>query len=358
MIESMPDFPSKSAAEHSVHWFQRSRNLKVDGIVGDKTRRELIKEYMGLDGASLLDRQIEVTTHGCGELFPLDDSQDNVDASPQDNKEDQGDRRVELFFFDPDFGIQPPPPGDNSHSGDTQYLEWRKGAKLSEQLELESQSVEVQCVDESGAPLANLSFQIITDTKRIIAGTLDAAGSVRVPIFRTPDCTFSVLGVDETALPVGAGSTDDGVISADVLAAGITVTPGVPTTVTVGLGELLLSTDLDPDDDPNLQFTLSSTDGAFTQTLTPANGNAADGGLDLLFTGLQTVGKSYSLSCTDASGNNSIFQSVAYAALAGLPAVQGSALIEPTSGDPDGRLSTLVDPTDNDPPDSSTTASA
>ena len=213
-------------------------------------------------------------------------------------------------------------------------------------------------MDESGAPLANLSFQIVTDTKRVITGTLDAAGSVRVPIFRTPDCTFSVQGVDETALPVPAGSTDESVISADVLAAGIAVTPGVPTIVTVGLAELLLSTDLDPDDDPNLQFTLLSTDGAFTQTLTPANGNAADGGLDLLFTGLQTVGKSYSLSFTDASGNNSIFQNVAYAALSVLPAAQGPALIDPTSGDPDGRLSTLVDPTDNDPPDSSATATA
>jgi len=44
--------------------------------------------------------------------------------------------------------------------------------------------------------------------------------------------------------------------------------------------------------------------------------------------------------------------------LAALPAAQGPTLIEPTSGDPDGRLSTLVDPTDNDPPDSSATANA
>ncbi len=358
MIESLPDFSDKSAAEDPVHWFQRTRNLKVDGIVGDKTRRELIKEYMGLDGASLLDRQIQVTTHGCGELFPLDDSQDEVDPTPQDDKDDQADRRVELFFFDPDFGIQPPPPGDNSHPGDTQYLEWRKGAQLSEQLELGSQSVEVQCVDESGAPLPNLSFQIITDTKRVITGTLDATGSVRVPIFRTADCAFSVQGVDETALPAAVAASDDSVVSAALLAAGIAVTPGLPTIITVGLAELIVSTDLDPTDDPNLQFTLSSSDGAFTQTLTIANGNAADGGLDLLFSGLQTVGKSYSLTSTDATGKNPIFQNVAYAALAGLPDAQGPKLTEPTSGDPDGRLSTLVDPSDNDAPDSSATANA
>ena len=358
MIESLPDFSSKSDAEAPIHWFQRTRNLKVDGIIGDKTRRQLIKEYMGLDGASLLERQIEVTTHGCGELFPLDDTQGEVDASALDNKEDQADRRVELFFFDPDFGIQPPPPGDNSHPGDTQYLEWRKAAQLTEQLELGSQSVEVQCVDESGAPLSGLSFQIITDTKRVLTGTLDATGSARVPIFRTQDCTFSVQGVDETALPVAAASGAGSAVSADVLAAGIAVTPGVPTVIVVGLAELLLSTDLGPDDDPNLQFTLTSDDGAFTQTLASSSGNAADGGLDLLFTGLQTVGKSYSLSCTDANGQNSVFQGVAYSALAGLPSAQGPALIEPTSGDPDGRLSTLVDPSDNNPPDSSATANA
>ena len=77
MLLSMPDFDTKAEGEDSVRWFQRTRGLEVDGIAGPITRKQLITEYMALDGMSLAsdEFQIEVTTHGCGENFPLDDSQ-------------------------------------------------------------------------------------------------------------------------------------------------------------------------------------------------------------------------------------------------------------------------------------------
>src|SRR4051794_30337328 len=69
--------------------------------------------------------QIDVIAHGVGENFPLDDSGEELDDAPADEKADPIDRRVELFFFDPEFGITPPPPGKNSKPGSTEYPAWR-----------------------------------------------------------------------------------------------------------------------------------------------------------------------------------------------------------------------------------------
>lgn len=139
MFESLADFSTKSATEDSVTWFQRTRNLaKVDGIAGDQTRSALIKEYMALDATTLgagSSFDINITTHGCGEFFPLEATGNDLDATPPDNTDDQTDRRVELFFFDRQFGIQPAPPGKNSKKASTEYPEWRRRATLKGELE-------------------------------------------------------------------------------------------------------------------------------------------------------------------------------------------------------------------------------
>ena len=128
MISAMPNFVGKPRGEDPVRWYQRTRKLKIDGIAGDQTRRALIGEYMSLDGASLRDfvGEIDATAHGCGENFPLDDSGKELDARPSDGKRDPIDRRVELFFFDNEFGITPPPPGKSSKPGSKEYPLWRK----------------------------------------------------------------------------------------------------------------------------------------------------------------------------------------------------------------------------------------
>jgi hypothetical protein len=143
MLSAMRDFGTKPEAEEPVRWFQRTRGLTVDGQAGPRTRRQLIHEYMALDGTSLRERprfDLSVTTHGCSENFPLDDGQEELDAAPADAKEDASDRRVELFFFDAEFGIQPPPPGKVSPKGSTQYPEWRK--KVTNRIELQSSFLE------------------------------------------------------------------------------------------------------------------------------------------------------------------------------------------------------------------------
>jgi outer membrane protein OmpA-like peptidoglycan-associated protein len=117
-----------------VRFFQRTRGLQVDGVAGPETRKQLIREYMELDGTAFGDdaeRQLTITTHGCGEHFPLDSTGLELDqraVAERDEEDDPIDRRVELFFFDPEFGILPKPPGRNSKAGSTEYSEWRKGA--------------------------------------------------------------------------------------------------------------------------------------------------------------------------------------------------------------------------------------
>lgn len=150
MFSALPDFGQKPAEEADLHWFQRTRGLEVDGKSGPKTRRQLITEYMALDGTSLRERRsfdIRITTHGCGENFPLDDGGEELDTAPPDQKEDASDRRVELFFFDAELGILPPPPGKSSAAGSTQYPEWRKRA--TRVIDLESSFIEGLIVEWS-----------------------------------------------------------------------------------------------------------------------------------------------------------------------------------------------------------------
>lgn len=128
MLISMPDFSSKLQSEDAVTWFQRTRGLSIDGTAGKETRTALISEYMSLDGTSLADfvGEIDAVAHGCGENFPLDDVGTELDPEPEDQKRDPGDRRVELFFFDQEFGISPIPPSQNSKPGSTEYPKWRE----------------------------------------------------------------------------------------------------------------------------------------------------------------------------------------------------------------------------------------
>jgi outer membrane protein OmpA-like peptidoglycan-associated protein len=108
--------------------------LKVDGIMGPLTRRQLIIDYMNLDGTSL-EPDTRVVTYGCGEFFPLDSVEGEVDESAKDGEHVQFDRRVEVFLFDQPFGILPPVPGvaegassdkaSKAAKGDKLYPEWR-----------------------------------------------------------------------------------------------------------------------------------------------------------------------------------------------------------------------------------------
>jgi outer membrane protein OmpA-like peptidoglycan-associated protein len=123
MIVTLPGASERDPREEPVRWFQRTRGLAVDGIAGTQTRHALIREYMSLDGTSL-PKGIEVIPHGCGENFPAKAT--GEDAPAEEN------RRVELFFFDGELGVEPPPAGKNSKAGSPRYPEWVKRTKRTD----------------------------------------------------------------------------------------------------------------------------------------------------------------------------------------------------------------------------------
>jgi len=136
MITAMPDFATRGEDEDLVEWFQRTRKLEVDGVAGPKTRKQLITEYMGLDGAKLSEEpgfEIDIQTHGVGENHPLAETGFELDTAAADGKEDPFDRRVELFFFDKEFGVVPAPAAPD---GD-EYLKWREHAAENDDFPIE-----------------------------------------------------------------------------------------------------------------------------------------------------------------------------------------------------------------------------
>jgi outer membrane protein OmpA-like peptidoglycan-associated protein len=182
MIEALDELPPELDAKVRIKRFQASRGLTVDGVAGKQTRRQLIREYMSLDSATLADPgfDIPITEHGCGENFPLADSGEELDPQPADDTEDGLDRRVELYFFDRDLGPQPPPPGKNSAKGSTQYPQWRKLAQSSLDVRLEPPRI-IQLIDEDGALLELEPYELVAADGRIIPGTADEKGRVTIP---------------------------------------------------------------------------------------------------------------------------------------------------------------------------------
>lgn len=133
----------------------------------------------------------------------------------------------------------------------------------------------------------------------------------------------------------------EGATTASVLAdAGIEVLPGALTLVRVGLGELLLATDSDDDELDSVTFTLTASDGSFEQQLAPkSNGVPLNGALELLFRGLPTLDKTYSLSAKHSDGEDTVFSNLSFGELANVSGELQPRQVEPTTGGVDGRIS-------------------
>ena len=152
--------PKPKNPESIVEWFQRTRGLEVDDIAGPQTRRALISEYMGVGSVTLRETPgypVSVATLGEGEDYPLAETGLPLDmaasnaaggASANGASSDGAgssevnplDRRVELFFFDNDFGILPPV-GD---VGGPEYIEWRKRVEEESDVAVEKEVQEAK----------------------------------------------------------------------------------------------------------------------------------------------------------------------------------------------------------------------
>jgi outer membrane protein OmpA-like peptidoglycan-associated protein len=182
MLGAMPDFDPALTKGAAIRRFQESRCLDVDGDIGPNTRRQLVTEYMALDSASLGDEgfTIPVTSHGCGENFPLN-KDGELDEKPADGVEDGLDRRVELFFFDPEKGIRPPPPGKNSKAGASEYPEWRKLAARSRKDVVLLPRRRITLIDEAGMRLSLEPYELVTESGETIQGAADDMGVITLP---------------------------------------------------------------------------------------------------------------------------------------------------------------------------------
>ena len=160
MMLKLSGYDARPPGKSAVLWYQERHNelvksgskpgrseLKADGLIGPKTRTELIYEYMAQDGVSLKDREdfvIDIQTHGAGENFPLAPAGQDLDERPASDRNDeknQRDRRVELFFFDDEYGVVPAPSGPKGE----EYLVWRRLAEdaLDESVEGVTQKARV-----------------------------------------------------------------------------------------------------------------------------------------------------------------------------------------------------------------------
>ena len=135
----------------AIRSYQAAHGKTPTGTADRELRRQLISDYVALSHGPLEDylgHSVPLTPHGCGENFPLDETEGDLDPAAPDGAEDQGDRRVEVFIFDAEYGIQPPPPGSNSQPGSTEYPQWRENA------------VELYDYDAGAAPVCHLSYQL------------------------------------------------------------------------------------------------------------------------------------------------------------------------------------------------------
>lgn len=159
--------------------------LKIDGILGPKTRRQLILDYMNLDKTSLPD-DARVVTYGCGEYFPLESEEGNVDSDAKDDEDVQFNRRVEIFFFAKPFGILPAVPsvadGESpdkaieATKGDKLYPEWRTRSTRRYIIETTGEVFRLRLCDYELAPYAERPFAFCLDGYPEIRGTTDKDG--------------------------------------------------------------------------------------------------------------------------------------------------------------------------------------
>ena len=158
-------------SERAPQWEQ----LAEDGIIGPKTRGQLVADYMLLSGPPLPE-DVAITTRGAGENFPLDETGEQLDTKPADGQRDATDRRVDVFFFDKDFGIQPPaPPGTQLEKGSVEYPEWWHRAHPKHNFGLDTFTLKLYLHDEHQMLMPNERYEL-TIANETRQGTTDDTG--------------------------------------------------------------------------------------------------------------------------------------------------------------------------------------
>jgi len=193
-VAAYQEWHNGQAADARQEDLERTRpdgweELAVDGILGPKTRRQLILDYMNLDGTSLPD-DVPIVTYGCGEQFPLEGEDGAVAATPEDGAKVAFDRRVEVFFFAKPFGVLPPVPGvaagqsskqaAKAAAGDALYPEWRRRVARHYAIDTASEGFRVRLCNLDCVPYARRPFAFCLEGYPEIRGETDDGGFVVV----------------------------------------------------------------------------------------------------------------------------------------------------------------------------------
>ena len=358
MIESLhtqgPEVEAESELDPSdpIRFYQEFHNrlpgaaraknfepLEVDGVLGDKTRAQLIGDYMNHDETSLPEG-IEIVTHGCGENFPLSEGGFSVDSDPENPLEDQADRRVELFFFDEDFGIQPPPPGKNSKPGSKEYPEWRRRQGKEFDFDLSPRAIEVIVSNGAGAPIAGVIVQAVFAEQVLVTARTDDRGGCAMFVPRTEGLRLKITEVDEARLVSGDPELEGLVTTADEAATGVPLPDGDLVVVTLVLLDLEFALDDTQLAAPVRSVRLKSGDGAFDQTQPLPKAAEEEITQSVTFLGLPTLGKRYSLSVLAEGEERPVFSDLTMTQLAEAIELDRDSLVE-AEPDPDERTARL-----------------
>lgn len=205
MASALPDFETtRQPGESPTAWFERTRSFPNTATLNSDARKQLISEYMDLDGTNVKDAglDIEVVRHGCGENFPLDESGEELDETPADSQREQVDRRVELFFFDEELGVQPSvADGVSSKASSKEYPEWRRRAiELREVSAIgtpRDRHISVVLLSNSGnVPLKQRALTLTVEGEPAREGTTDDNGVFEQTGLPAGDHLLKVDGFD------------------------------------------------------------------------------------------------------------------------------------------------------------------
>lgn len=155
MLEACARHLALPSDQPSVYAYQTARGLDVDGVIGPQTRRSLVTDYMDLQPGHLaLPGALEA--HGCGESFPRTHKLNvaGLEAVPVTG-DDAIQRRVEMFLFAGELGVQPPPQGSVSPADSPEYPEWTRRARAVRGFSVQrTHTLALRCCDAEHQPIA------------------------------------------------------------------------------------------------------------------------------------------------------------------------------------------------------------
>jgi hypothetical protein len=190
--------------------------LKVDGKIGPETRRQLVLDYMNLDGTSLPEGT-RVVTYGCGELYPLEKEEGEIKTEAQDGEHVRYNRRVEIFFFAKPFGILPEVPGVPkgqstkaavlADKGAGLYPEWR--LRACRRYPIAGSERELCLVNEIGLPLTDRIVRVAVAGQEEVELVPDEDGIIRIAVSEGGEFILAIENVHEAG-PGDSLASDSG----------------------------------------------------------------------------------------------------------------------------------------------------